>query len=442
MLPVFAGVLMMMQVEDGFELNCGDAGSETYTNLMQSWLGITICSGILVLGRIAYKLRFLSHDAFGLKQEMWQLMAMLIVLGSGFGLLNGLLKTDDADFRWFVSTFSLYLPCVGIALVVTTWPLYLSKRTDRLLALQTKELTQVTGLTELLAIPRGYDAFLRFVVSEFASENLLYYKHVCDYSKRFGLTKAPLFALDIAVTAVTAVPKSHCDHVININLPISSALSDETNNGNNHKNKQASERTPLNGHKKYQNSLNITAASTNSTTSITATDTTNRVRVRSGLNVWKAMKEAIHIAETYIVHGSQFEINISDRVHKATLESLQQQRSRFHEWVHSGSNKDGIDPIRVAPPGFDLVAIMSRSFANAPVRSSPTFSSSLSPNTARSESSQPSVPASPQLNSSRLLRVSGEQVVTEYKTKLPAVTNIEDRIIEGLVRVFDAAAAG
>jgi len=126
---------------------------------------------ILITGLIGWQLRNDHGDAFSIKIEV-----TFCFYTAGLSFIAYLILFYTSLPRSLIS-----IPAVitlHVALITSTvWPYYLSRKEMQNLNSKSKS-SLMPLLLEILDTPEGFEAFLRYLETEFSSENLLFWKQV------------------------------------------------------------------------------------------------------------------------------------------------------------------------------------------------------------------------------------------------------------------------
>lgn len=175
---------------EGISLECSDPRiNGSYNQMMQIVAYLPLFVNAICICVIGYKLKKHATDGYGLKSELKTFAFTLIICGSIWFTLVSILPGhyytfSESDLLLF-NNLGIVILAVIISSIILIWPLYLTWRHQQLIDRQTIEFSRIKHIKDLLIYPNGYESFLKFVTSQFAAEQLLFWKKVTDYKNKY-----------------------------------------------------------------------------------------------------------------------------------------------------------------------------------------------------------------------------------------------------------------
>jgi len=152
------------------------------TSLIQeifwNWVLVNEALAIVFIGIVGFKLRGKNADAFSIKLEV-----TVCFYTAGVSFLTYLILINFPFPATLTSVPILVVLHCGM-LTLTVMPYYLSRKEKRMqFQITESKASFMPQLIEVLTNPEGFQAFLRYLETEFSSENLLFWDHI-DHIKK------------------------------------------------------------------------------------------------------------------------------------------------------------------------------------------------------------------------------------------------------------------
>jgi len=138
--------------------------------------GPFVNAGYLVtLAYIMYRLAYCGRDAFGIKVDLAKMAVTVIILkATAYGLV---IQNGESQYGALTETLILLGASFCVVFFLVLLPVLRVMRSR-------ETFTEPTTLEELVTRPSGYESFLEFLNSEFASESLHFWNNVNLYRAR------------------------------------------------------------------------------------------------------------------------------------------------------------------------------------------------------------------------------------------------------------------